>query len=86
MAWVNVCKLIKYGGLNIFNLEVWNKVTLLKSLWNICLKMDNLRVKWLHDYYLKGQDLLAEDTNKICTWILRSIMDRKADIDSIFNV
>ncbi|XP_058749384.1 uncharacterized protein LOC131622375 [Vicia villosa] len=51
VAWVNVCKPIKHGGLNIFNLEKWNKVALLKCLWNICI------LHWMQMIDTKDNDL-----------------------------
>ncbi|XP_058784852.1 uncharacterized protein LOC131659717 [Vicia villosa] len=42
VAWSKVCRPISQGGINIPNLEGWSKVAMLKCLWNICNKFDNL--------------------------------------------
>ncbi|XP_058774437.1 uncharacterized protein LOC131648723 [Vicia villosa] len=38
VAWDNVSKPIKYEGMGIINLEMWNQVTMLKLLWNLSKK------------------------------------------------
>lgn len=38
VAWTTVCRPRKLGGLDVLNLHVWNQITLLKCLWNICKK------------------------------------------------
>ncbi|KAL5132045.1 putative ribonuclease H protein [Glycine soja] len=66
VAWTTVCRPRKLGGLDVLNLHVWNQITLLKCLWNICKKTDNLWVKWVHIHYMKGKELLG-DTYSIGT-------------------
>ncbi|XP_058726214.1 uncharacterized protein LOC131597539 [Vicia villosa] len=83
VAWHHVCKPVKQGGLNILNLQVWNSVALMKSLWNICMKVDNLWVKWVHTYYLKGRNYDAEINTNNCTWILKCIMTKIQDISGV---
>lgn len=57
VAWETVCRPKCQGGLDIINLTVWNQVTMMKCLWNLCRKSDNLWVKWIHMYYLKKRVL-----------------------------
>src|SRR4051812_49263922 len=83
VAWQQVCSPVKDGGLNILNLNTWNSVTLMKSLWNICMKVDNLWVKWIYTYYLKSRDYRVEIKTNNCTWILKHIMARIQDINGI---
>lgn len=42
VAWNRVCSPNHQGGLGLNNLHIWNQVTLLNCLWNICCKSDNL--------------------------------------------
>ena len=42
IAWDKVCKPKFFGGLNVCNLEVWNDIVLLKSLWAIASKKNRL--------------------------------------------
>ncbi|PNX74719.1 ribonuclease H, partial [Trifolium pratense] len=42
VAWKFFCQPKRNGGLNIIDLEVWNRITLLKLLWNLSGKSDSL--------------------------------------------
>ncbi|XP_058783261.1 uncharacterized protein LOC131657932 [Vicia villosa] len=42
VAWEDVCQPKNVGGLNLKYLEDWNKVTMLKILWNLHMKTDKL--------------------------------------------
>ncbi|XP_058734106.1 uncharacterized protein LOC131605815 [Vicia villosa] len=86
VAWKRVCTPIKQGGLSILNLQVWNLVAALKCLWKISMKENNLRVKWIHSYYLKGRDVLSDIQNTNCTWITKSIMASKEMLGRIGNL
>ncbi|XP_058739137.1 uncharacterized protein LOC131611028 [Vicia villosa] len=83
VAWSKVCSLIKQGGLGLMNLTIWNKVTLLKCLWNICKKSDNLWIQWIHKVYLKGRDVMNVEIGSNCTWIIKKILKCKNLIDPI---
>lgn len=52
VVWEKSCKPKNQGGLNIMCLNTRRKVSILKMLWNICRKADNLWVKWIHCYYI----------------------------------
>ncbi|GAU38712.1 hypothetical protein TSUD_396400 [Trifolium subterraneum] len=42
IAWTSVCQPKCHSGLNLIDIEVWNRITLLKLLWNLCGKSDSL--------------------------------------------
>lgn len=42
VVWKTICSSISQWGLNITNSEIWNQVAMLKCLWNIGKKSDNL--------------------------------------------
>lgn len=83
MAWDKVCIPIKQRGLNVINLQVWNKITMMKCLWNINMKVDNLWVKWIHIYYLKGRDVMEVEAGVGWSWIMKHIMKQMKHIDSV---
>lgn len=58
IAWENECKPKSKGGLGIVNIETWNKIFLLKLLWNIFAKTDSLWVCWIHAYYLRHDNVM----------------------------
>ncbi|KAL5194445.1 putative ribonuclease H protein [Glycine soja] len=80
VAWKQVCKPTRCGGLNLINLELWNLIVMLKCLWNICSKDDNLWVKWIHAYFLKGNNVMSTTVKSNSTWILKSIMKQRPQI------
>lgn len=53
VAWKSVCRPKCQGCLNVYNLLVGNNIAILKFMWNQCMKVDNLWVKWVHIHYLK---------------------------------
>ncbi|XP_058776555.1 uncharacterized protein LOC131650866 [Vicia villosa] len=83
VAWKKTCSPIHQGGLNIINLEVWNSVALLKCLWNLCKKTDALWVKWVHTYYLKGNLVETINCPNSCSWILKTIFNKRSLIPLI---
>eukprot|EP00256_Glycine_max_P036920 XP_006584238.1 uncharacterized protein LOC102664824 [Glycine max] len=74
IAWEKVCSPKINGGLNIINLAIWNKISILKLLWNVCNKSDNLWIKWLHTYYIRGQSIWSMVLKKSHSWIMSSMM------------
>ncbi|XP_058784375.1 uncharacterized protein LOC131659164 [Vicia villosa] len=83
VEWKKTCSPIHQGGLNIIDLEVWNSVTLLKCLWNLCKKTDVLWVKWVHAYYLKGNLVESINCPNSCSWILKTIFNKRSLIPFI---
>lgn len=56
IAWETICKPKVVGGLNISEVQYWNKATIVKHMWSLSpQKKDKLWVKWIHNYYLKGK-------------------------------
>ena len=83
VAWKQVCKPTRCGGLNLINLELWNLTAMLKCLWNICSKDDNLWVKWIHAYFLKGNNVMSATVKSNSTWILKSIMKQRPQVNNL---
>ena len=42
MAWKDLCSSYEEGGLGIKSIERWNVAAILKMLWNLSSKKDNL--------------------------------------------
>lgn len=67
-----MCKPKAVGGLNLLNVEVWNKAVICKLMWNLSKKKDRLWVQWVHVYYKKqiaGWSIEA----KQASWIIQKI-------------
>ena len=83
VAWTNVCRPRKYGGLNVIPLQTWNHVTMMKLLWSLSEKADNLWVKWVHTYYLKNQSIMEILQKTTQSWIMRSILNQRVHINNM---
>ncbi|GKA27215.1 RNA-directed DNA polymerase, eukaryota, reverse transcriptase zinc-binding domain protein [Tanacetum coccineum] len=57
VTWNEVCQPKQNGGLGIKPLESWNKILLVKHLWNIATKKDTLWVQWINMVKLKGRSV-----------------------------
>lgn len=54
IAWERLSYPICAGGLNLTDMQSWNRAAICKLLWNLCAKKDKLWVAWIHNYYIKG--------------------------------
>lgn len=54
IAWERMCSPKCVGGMNLINLQLWNKATLAKRCWDLEHKKDKMQIKWVHNYYIKG--------------------------------
>lgn len=73
MAWKNICKPKKFGGLNIKNCEIWNVAGVCKQIWNVAVKKDTLWVNWIHVNYLKGQNIWDYSVKADDIWYWRKL-------------
>lgn len=83
VAWDTMCRNKSQGGVGIINLQVWNIVSLMKCLWNICRNSENLWVLWVHTYYLKGNDAITAFVRPNSSWILKNIMNQRDKLGQI---
>ncbi|KAK2421853.1 hypothetical protein QL285_032436 [Trifolium repens] len=83
VAWKTVCQPKRNGGLNLIDLEVWNRTTLLKLLWNLSGKSDSLWEKWVHAYYIKNQNIMEACVPDNASWIMKAIMKQRDGIHQI---
>lgn len=57
VGWETVCSPKEEGGLGFRVLRDWNKAAMIKHLWALALKADNLWVKWVHTCIIKNHCL-----------------------------
>lgn len=50
VSWDKLCMPQVAGGLNLQNVRLWTKVSILKLLWAINKKKDYLWIKWIQEY------------------------------------
>lgn len=75
VAWADICNSRRNGGLHFVSLCHWNQTNLLKLLWNLCGKADNLWVKWVHAYYIEESNIMTAAVPNTCSWILKRILN-----------
>ncbi|XP_060200141.1 uncharacterized protein LOC132628374 [Lycium barbarum] len=65
------------GCLNLANLTIWNKAATAKMCWDLEHKQDKLWIKWIHSYYIKGQDFNTYPVPQQACWMTRKIMSSR---------
>ncbi|XP_058782973.1 uncharacterized protein LOC131657613 [Vicia villosa] len=56
---------------------------MIKCLWNLCKKADNMWVKWIHMYYLKGKEIMTMQVSTSWSWIFKRIMEMRGTVMQI---
>ena len=59
---------------------------MMKLLLNICRKAENLWVKWIHEYYMKNQNVMTGDIKKDSSWILKNVLSQRDKIENVQDV
>ncbi|XP_010675357.1 uncharacterized protein LOC104891372 [Beta vulgaris subsp. vulgaris] len=66
-------------------MENWNKADMLKLLWAITFKTDNLWVKWITAYYLRKNDIYSVVINNNMSWHMRKILKSREILGQVGN-
>lgn len=82
-SWERVCAPKSVGGLGLANLKVWNKAAIAKNYWDLAHKQDKLWIKWIHAYYIKGQEIETMTIPLNACWMLRKIMEARSVFEAI---
>ncbi|XP_058755938.1 uncharacterized protein LOC131629159 [Vicia villosa] len=85
VAWKDICKPRKCGGLNIIDLKIWNNLAMLRLLWNISKKKDTICVKWMNCYYLKGRDIMQIEERSQYSWVFKAILRQRQVTAEVHN-
>lgn len=63
------------GGQNPIYLSLWNKAAAAaKNYWDLSYKLDKLWIKWIHTYYIKGQQLDTMQIPQQASWFVTKII------------
>ena len=58
VAWREITRPKREGGLGLCRVSVWNKAALLKHLWNLLFDQEeNVWTSWAHQFLIKGRPL-----------------------------
>ncbi|KAF7135115.1 hypothetical protein RHSIM_Rhsim08G0197000 [Rhododendron simsii] len=74
VAWHAVSVPKEEGGLGIRWLKTWNKASMLRHLWAICMKADTLWIKWIHTFVLKKHSLWRAKIPHDASWTVRKLL------------
>ncbi|XP_062085554.1 uncharacterized protein LOC133791650 [Humulus lupulus] len=74
VAWLNICNNKTGGGLGFKRVVDWNIAAIGKYIWAIASKKDNLRVKWIHNIYLKQMDWWDYKAPLASSWYWRKMV------------
>ena len=80
VAWENICKPKKQGGLGLKDIGVWNKAMITKHLWNIAEDKNTLWVKWISTVKLKGRSIWAVIEDASDSWGWRNILRLRQEV------
>lgn len=59
------------------DLQICDNIAMLKLLWNLSGKKDNLWVRWINSYYTKGTPILQVEEKMSQSWIFKAILKQK---------
>ncbi|KAG5629696.1 hypothetical protein H5410_001413 [Solanum commersonii] len=79
VSWETICKPHAAGGLNIMDLCLWNRVAILKQLWNMARSKECLWIRWVHTYFIRS----IHPRFKFVVWL--AIHKRLATIDRLIT-
>ncbi|GAV93010.1 LOW QUALITY PROTEIN: zf-RVT domain-containing protein, partial [Cephalotus follicularis] len=73
VKWAEVCKPVIEGGLGVKDLKTWNRVLLLKQVWNILMNQ-SLWAKWCQVYLMKRTNFWELPVIGQLSWSWRQIL------------
>ncbi|XP_020254117.1 uncharacterized protein LOC109831192 [Asparagus officinalis] len=74
VAWDKVCLGMKQGGLGIYSAQIWNSASALRSIWFIHSNKESLWIKWIHENYLKHEDIWQVEARSGDSWMWKQLL------------
>ncbi|XP_058784323.1 uncharacterized protein LOC131659102 [Vicia villosa] len=75
-----VCRRCLWTGGKEVNIKfpiAWKKVNLMKLMWNMSKKTNNLWIKCIHTYYIKGDNVMNIPAKESHSWLLKHILKQR---------
>lgn len=86
VSWDVLCRLKKYGGLNIKGCKNWNIASVGKLLWQLVTNKEVLRVRWVHSVYMKScMNIWDHNPPSDCSWYWKKINGLKHNMIQWYN-
>lgn len=69
-SWADLTIPKKEGGIDLSEVSDWNKVGVMRFIWNLFVNVDSIRVAWTHACMLRGRSfwLIAIPNNFSWGW------------------
>ncbi|TMW80870.1 hypothetical protein EJD97_014164, partial [Solanum chilense] len=67
--------------MGLINMQLWNRAAIVKLCWDLANKEDKLWIKWIHVYYIRGQNEWQK--REQASWMIRKIMKTKQIVDQV---
>ncbi|XP_010666883.1 uncharacterized protein LOC104884000 [Beta vulgaris subsp. vulgaris] len=83
IAWSDLCKPKKAGGLAFRDVLKWNIAAVSKLAWSIAQKKDNLWVKWVNSIYIKEANWRDYDASSTASWTWKCICKAKRELSQL---
>ncbi|KAM6551894.1 hypothetical protein CsatB_001702 [Cannabis sativa] len=80
VAWETLCKSKKEGGLGLLDIKEWNLAAIMKRVWAVANKKDNLWIKWIHCVYVKQEDWWSYKAPSNCSWYWKKVVEAKEKV------
>ncbi|GAA0160294.1 reverse transcriptase [Lithospermum erythrorhizon] len=77
VAWAQVGKRKKEGGLEIKRLHEWNQACMCFHIWNLCSMKETLWVQWINTYRLNGCSFWSLSGKSTDRWVWRKLIRLK---------
>ncbi|KAH0722878.1 hypothetical protein KY290_005534 [Solanum tuberosum] len=74
------------SDLNLTNLRIWNKDAIAKNYWDVENKVDKLWIRWIHTYYIKGEQGDNIQVPKQACWMIRKILEARTVITQFSTI
>lgn len=81
--WEDVCKPKQAGGLGFKNLSYWNMACIQRLIWDIASKKDILWVKWIHNKYLKRDNIWNISVKSDFCYYLKKILHNRKEFEGM---
>lgn len=84
VSWEVVCSPVKYGGLGMKRLGMWNRCMLFKHIWDILTRRDSMWVRWIHSNCIKGRNFWVIKKRNEWSWLIRTLLDLRPQCRRFF--
>jgi hypothetical protein len=74
VAWNDICFPKKEGGLGLKRIDVWNKTSMLRHIWNLFARSGSLWVAWIKENFLKKRSFWNVNIPQNCSWCWRKLL------------